>query len=68
MYTSEQAKVIDLVRFTVADTSQSIRQEESTLVSVGSIRGTIGMQNTDYQRPRGSQKVKFMYTIAIQAL
>ena len=69
--TSEQAKLIDFVRSGVADTSQSIRQEESTLGSVDSIRGTIGMQNTEkcnYQRPRGSQKVKFMYTIAIQAL
>ena len=45
--TSEQAKVIDLVRSTAADSSQSVRQEESTLGSVGSIRRTIGMQNTE---------------------
>ena len=53
--TSEQAKVIDLVRSTVADTSQSIRQEESTLGSVGSIRGTIGMQNTENATTNGQE-------------
>ena len=53
--TSEQAKLIDLVRSTVADTSQSIRQEESTLGSVGSIRGTIGMQNTENATTNGQE-------------